>query len=134
MVVSAAVAGGGLLTAAATRLGGRGLGALVAAAALAMAAGALAGVPAGLAAVAAAFGIFQMVTVVADTRLQNQITGPGRATVTSVAAMGTEALTILVYLAYAPLGTPAVAFAVLAMPYLIVAAALVRTARSGARE
>lgn len=46
--------------------------------------------PAGLAGVALFYGLYQMVLVVADTRLQERIDGCARATVTSVAGMGSE--------------------------------------------
>jgi MFS family permease len=135
MLIWGGVSAGGLLAAAGTRLSGRGLATLLAAAALATAGGALSGHPAGIALVAAAFAAFQVATVVAGTRLQDSITGPGRATVTSVASLATDGVTILVYGAYAAL-SPAghgTAFAVLAVPYLVVALAL-RTARRAVRK
>jgi hypothetical protein len=93
-----------------------------------MAGGSLSGHPAGLVPVALAFAGFQVATVVADTRLQDRITGPGRATVTSVAALGTDGLTILVYGAYAVLAPagPATAFVLVILPYFLVAGALWR--------
>jgi MFS family permease len=128
VVIWAGVSIGGLLTAAANRLSERWLAALIGAATLAVAAGALSRHPAGLFLVALAFGGFQVATVVADTRLQERITGPGRATVTSVAALGTDALTILVYGVYAALAPtgPAIAFALIVLPYLLVAGTLWR--------
>lgn len=68
---------------------------LVASAALA-GAGALAH-PAGLAGVALFYGLFRLVMVVADTRLQERIDGPSRATVTSVAGMGGELASVALY-------------------------------------
>jgi MFS family permease len=136
VLITAGVSIGGLFATAANRLSRRGLAVLVALAAFAMAGGALSGQAAGLVPVAAAYGAFQLATVVADTRLQEAITGAGRATVTSVAALGTDALTIVVYGAYAvlaPAGT-AVAFAVLTLPYLVVAVTLTkRRARASSR-
>jgi MFS family permease len=135
LLIWGGVSAGGLLAAAGNRLSGRGLATLLAAAALAMAGGALSGHPAGIALVAAAFAAFQVATVVADTRLQNSITGPGRATVTSVASLATDGVTILVYGAYAALAPAGhgTAFAVLAVPYLMVAIAL-RTSRRAPRR
>jgi MFS family permease len=128
VLIWAGVSLGGLLTAAANRLSGRGLAALIGAATLAVTLGALSRRPAGLFLVALAFGGYQVATVVADTRLQERITGPGRATVTSVAALGTDGLTILVYGIYAALAPagPATAFALIVLPYLLVAGSLWR--------
>ena len=130
LLIWGGVSAGGLLAAAGNRLSGRGLAALLAAAALAMAGGALSGRPAGIALVAAAFAAFQVASVVADTRLQDRITGTGRATITSVASLATDGVTILVYGAYAALAPAGhgMAFAVLAVPYLVVAVALRRKA------
>jgi hypothetical protein len=127
-LIDAGVSIGGLLTAAANRLSTRALAALTAAATVAMAGGSLSGRPAGLVLVALAFAAYQVITVVADTRLQERITGPGRATVTSVAALGTDTLTIFVYGAYAALAPagPPTAFALVVLPYLLVAGALAR--------
>jgi MFS family permease len=119
----AGVTAGGLLAGVGQRLDPRGLGAMIAAAAVAMAAGALTGHPAGFALIAVAFGAFQVATVVADARLQDAITGPSRATITSLSSVATDVTTIAVYASYA---VPAaaghrVAFAVFAVPYLVVA-------------
>ena len=46
--------------------------------------------PVGLLAVSVAYGLHRVVLVVVDARLQAAITGPSRATVTSVAGLGTE--------------------------------------------
>ena len=127
LLIYAGVSLGGVLAGAGNRLSSRGLGVLLAAAAAGLIAGALGGVPPGIALVAAAFGAFQVATVVADTRLQDRITGAERATVTSVAALATDVVTIGVYGLYAVLataGTP-LAFAVLTAPYLLVAAYLI---------
>jgi MFS family permease len=131
VLITAGISLGGLFATAANRLSQRGLGLLIAVATVAMAAGALSGHAAGLIPVAAAYGIFQMATVVADTRLQEHITGAGRATVTSVAALGTDALTIVVYGAYAALAPAGVGatFAILALPYLVVAVTLTKRRR-----
>ncbi|MFI2436640.1 MFS transporter [Streptomyces sp. NPDC018693] len=126
---------GSLLAGPAARLGRRGFGALLAVSALAMAAGASVGTPAGIALVAVAFGGFQLATVLADVRLQERIEGTARATLTSVAGLGTELLTIGVYGVYGALGSTlahGTVFAAFAVPYLVTAlwvAGLGRAAR-----
>src|SRR5690606_35750042 len=116
----------------------RGLAALLAGAGLALAAGAAAGSPAGLLLVAVAFGGFQAATVLADVRLQRRIEDSGRATLTSVAGLGTEVATITVFGGYALVaahGDHGTAFTVFALPYLLTAVllVLVRPSRSGRR-
>ncbi|MCZ7423015.1 MULTISPECIES: MFS transporter [unclassified Micromonospora] len=131
---------GGLLAPVGQRFGGRGYAVLLAGSALALASGALVGHPAGFGLVAVAFGGLQLASVLADARLQARITGP-RATVTSLAGMGTDLTIIVVYAGYGLVATMAgnpVAFAVAAVPYLLIAAALAirpgrrpETARAG---
>lgn len=142
LLIWSGVTAGGLLAGAGARLRTPAFAATLAVGALALAAGAGSGVPAGIALVAVAFGVFQMASVVADARLQERITGPSRATVTSLAGLGTEVVTIAVYGGYALASTVAghrVVFALFAMPYLLVALVLAaahqrrrRRARSGA--
>jgi MFS family permease len=57
--------------------------------------------PAGLAGVAVFYGLYRMVLVVVNARLQQRIEGPARATVTSVAGLGTEVVDLMVFLAWA---------------------------------
>jgi MFS family permease len=127
------VTAGGLLVPLGERLTTRGYAALLAGSGVALAAGALLARPAGFVLVAAGFCGFQLATVLADARLQDRITGAGRATVTSLAGTATDLGTIVVYGGYALLAGAGhgAAFAVLSVPYLAVAAALVvrRTAR-----
>ncbi|MDX2555496.1 MFS transporter [Streptomyces stelliscabiei] len=128
LVVWVGPAIGSLLTGAAERLGRAGLGVVLAGSATALAVGALMGTPVGIGLVAVAFGGFQLADVLADARLQDRIEGARRATLTSVASMGTEAATVAVFAAYAVIGASAahgVAFAVFAVPYLVTAAVLV---------
>ncbi|MFU8854995.1 MFS transporter [Micromonospora sp. SL1-18] len=124
MLVWAGATLGGLLIPLGERLTTRGYAALLVAAALALAAGALARHPAGFVLIGGAFGAFQLATVLADVRLQSRITGPSRATVTSAAGMATDLSIIAVYAGYgvvaALVGNP-VAFAVAVVPYLMVA-------------
>jgi hypothetical protein len=53
--------------------------------------------PLAIAAVAVFYGLYRAVLVVAEARLQHRICGPHRATVTSVAGLGSELATLLVY-------------------------------------
>lgn len=124
LIVWIGATGGGLLAGAARRLPERGQAVALAVAALAMAGGALSGHPAGIVPIAVAFGLFQMSGVVADARLQDSITGPSRATVTSVAGLGTNVVTLLVFAGYGTVSSMTghgIAFAVLAAPYVLVA-------------
>ncbi|MGW3682710.1 MFS transporter [Streptomyces prasinus] len=136
LLIWAGATAGSLLAGEGERLGTNGLAALLAGAGLALAAGTLTGTPAGLVLVALAFGGFQAATVLADARLQRRIEGTGRATLTSLAGLGTELTTVAVFGGYAliashsPHGT---AFAVFAVPYLVTAA-LVAGARTATRS
>jgi hypothetical protein len=132
LLIWAGVAVGGLFAGRGARLSTRSYAVLLVAAAAALALGALTGHPAGIVVVAVAFGAFQLASVVADTRLQNSITGPARATVTSLAGMSASVATMGVYASYGVLATAAGhggAFALLCLPYVAVAAWLVRAAR-----
>ncbi|WP_405954422.1 MFS transporter [Streptomyces phaeochromogenes] len=118
---------GGLLAGAGRRLGTGGFAGLLAVSAVAMAAGAWVRTPAGIGLVALAFCGFQLASVLADARLQDRIGGTGRATLTSVAGVGTDLTTIAVYGAYGVIGsatTHGAAFALFAVPYLVTAALL----------
>jgi MFS family permease len=129
LVVWAGVTVGGLLAGLGRRMTTPALGVLLALAALALAIGAVGHRPAGLLLVAAAFCVFQVASIVVDARLQHRITGPSRATVTSLAGLGTELGTIAVYGSYGAASTVAghgTIFALLAVPYLVIAFALVR--------
>ena len=121
---------GGLLAGPASRLPVRVLAALLGLAAFVIAAGALLdGLP-GWVLIGAGFGVCQTASVVADARLQERITGRGRATVTSLAGLGTDAFTGVSYLLYAAvfaLTGHALAFALFASPYLVVALVLGRS-------
>jgi hypothetical protein len=135
LLLWAGITAGGLLAPLGEKLTDRGYAALLAASGAALGAGALLAHPAGFVLVAAGFCGFQLATVLADARLQARITGPGRATVTSLAGTATDLGTIAVYGGYAALATGAgngVAFAVLAAPYLIMALALVTRSPRGA--
>ncbi len=80
--------------------------------------GALVPHPAGMMVVSAAFGLLQFAMVHAETRLQDAITGPARATALSVAGFGAEVFAVLLYAAFAlPLAMPAL-FVAAAVPLL----------------
>ena len=124
VLIWAGATAGGLLAGRAGRLAPVSLAVLIGCGAVLLAGGAMVGHPAGVVALAAAFGVFQLATVVADTRLQHSISGTARATVTSLAGMSTDVATLMVYGSYAALadiGGHGGAFAVLALPYVAVA-------------
>ncbi|WP_217208531.1 MFS transporter [Streptomyces sp. AC550_RSS872] len=136
MLIWAGVTLGSLLTGPAERLGTTGLAALLAGAALALAVGAAARSLAGVALVSLAFAGFQLAEVLADVRLQHRIDESRRATLTSVASLGTELATVATFGVYALLGTEAAhstVFAVLAIPYLVTALTLARSRAATAR-
>jgi hypothetical protein len=119
-LVTAGYAVGGLFA-------GRGAGRLVPGLVIAagcLAAGALSARPAGIVLVAAAFGIAQWAHVSAEARLQDRIADEARATITSLAGLGTEVVGMAVFAGYA-LGSnwvgPGPLFALAAVPYLVVA-------------
>jgi hypothetical protein len=85
------------------------LGGLLAGAAVLLAAASAWARPAGLAAVAVGYGGYLAVLVVAEARLQDRIPSRHRATLTSVAALGIEVTSLLVFLAWAVHGLLAVA-------------------------
>lgn len=90
-------AAGAALGGVANRLSARALAGLMVAAIALLAGAGLLRHPAGLVAVTVFYGLYRMVVVVADARLQDRIAGPARATVTSVAALGTEVVCFAVY-------------------------------------
>ncbi len=84
----------------ARRLPASALAVLLALGTAALAAGDLLHAPVGLVGVTAFYGLYRLVLVVADTRLQERIEGSARATVTSVAALGTDLLSFVIYAAW----------------------------------
>ncbi|PAZ17268.1 MFS transporter [Streptomyces sp. SA15] len=133
LLIWAGATAGSLLTGPAERLGTTGLAVLLAGAALALATGAVARTPAGIGLVALAFGAFQLADVLADVRLQHRIDEARRATLTSVAGLGTDLGTVAVYGLYGLLGTTTAhgtVFALLAVPYLVTALVLAGGARA----
>lgn len=129
LLVYAGVALGGVLAGSASGLSRNAIAALLAAAAGALALGALSGRPSGFVLIAAAFGVFQTVTVVVEARLQDAITGPARSTVTSLAGFATEVLVVGVFAGYAAgsaIAGHATLFACFAAGYGLVAVAMLR--------
>ena len=129
LLVYLGVAAGGVLAGRVALLPPRSLGLLLAAAAVALAAGALSGAVAGFVLLALAFGAFQAVTVVVDARLQDTIEGPARSTVTSLASLATEVLVLAAFAGYglgSALASHATLFAVFAAVYVAVAIAMLR--------
>jgi hypothetical protein len=81
-------------------------------------------VPAGLAAVALGYSLYRLVNVVASARLQERIDSARRATITSIAGLGTDVSTIVLYAVW-PLGQ----LVLIAVLGLALAAALPRWLR-----
>jgi MFS family permease len=137
LVIWTAATAGGLLAGAGERLAGPGPAVLLAGSALALAAGAATGTPAGLLLVALAFGGFQLASVLADARLQQRIDDTGRATLTSVAGLGTGVATVALYGSYAALASAnghGTAFTWFALPYVVTALLLWARARAATAE
>ncbi|GGM46813.1 MFS transporter [Micromonospora sonchi] len=136
LLVALGQVAGGLLAPLGQRLGAGGYALLLAGSAVALAGGALLRQWAGFLLLAAAFCGFQLGSVLADTRLQERIDSGTRATVTSLAGLATELTVIAAYAGYGLVagvaGNPA-AFAVAAVPYLLVAV-LLAAGRGGRRD
>jgi MFS family permease len=108
---------------------GRAVGAVLATGAVLVSVGALATPYAGFVAIAAGYGMLNNAMVVGETRLQDTITGPARATVTSVLGLLEEVVALLVYAAFAAgsqvLGFPHLV-ALLGVPTVLVGLAVAR--------
>lgn len=96
-------------------LGPVGLAATAAAAAAALAAAGLLARPLGIVGLVAFYGLWRLVLVVADARLQSRIEGPSRATVTSVAGLLSELSGIALFATWAAGGPALVCAFVLAV-------------------
>ncbi|MEW9554603.1 MFS transporter [Nonomuraea sp. NPDC050783] len=132
LVVWIGATAGGLLAGVAHGMPARAYALTLAGAAVALAAGALSGHPAGFALVAVAFGGFQLAGVVADARLQERIGAAARATVTSVAGLGANVVTLAVYAGYGAASgalSNGSAFALFAAAYLVIAVLVARPSR-----
>jgi hypothetical protein len=91
-------------------------------------AGAVLPAAAAIAAAAVFYALYLAVLVVAEARLQDRITGPYRATLTSVAGVGVELAALLVFGAWAVGGALGVAVVVLAVVPVAAAGLRSRTA------
>ncbi|MBB3086779.1 MFS transporter [Geodermatophilus sabuli] len=122
-VLAASLAGalGGALAGRAERLPDRALPALLVLAGLLLLVSAGWARPAALVALSAAYGLYIAVLVVGEARLQHRITGPHRATVTSVAGLGVELASLPVFAAWALGGLGGVAVVVLAVVPVVAA-------------
>jgi hypothetical protein len=109
------------------RLPAGAVGGLLAAGALLVSIGALVTPYAGFVAIGVGYGLLNNAMLVGETRLQDTITGPARATVTSVLGFLEEVVALLVYGVFA-LGSHVLGFpvlvALLAVPVLVVAGAV----------
>ncbi|MFI1130754.1 MFS transporter [Streptomyces althioticus] len=124
LVIWGGATAGSLLAGEGERFGTGGLALLLGGGGVALAVGAVTGTVAGLLLVAVAFGAFQAATVLAEARLQHRIESTGRATLTSVAGLGTEVVTLTVFAGYAVVASGhghGAAFAVSAVPYVVLA-------------
>ncbi|MCX4619005.1 MFS transporter [Streptomyces albogriseolus] len=127
LVIWGGATAGSLLAGEGERFGTGGLALLLGGGGLALAVGALGGTVVGLVLVAVAFGAFQAATVLAETRVQHRIEATGRATLTSVAGLGTEVVTLTVFAGYTVIASGhghGAAFAVAAVPYVVLAVGL----------
>jgi hypothetical protein len=121
LAIPLAGAVGAALADRAGRLPARLLLGLLVASAVALGGAALWARPAALAAVAVFDGLYCAVLVVAEARLQDRITGPHRATITSVAGLGVELASLPVFAAWALGGAGAIAVLVLAVVPVVAA-------------
>ena len=122
LVVPLTGAVGAALGGRAGRLPGSRLAVLLVVAGVLLAAAGLWARPAALAAVAVFYGLYLAVLVVAEARLQDRIPGRYRATITSVAALGIEATSLLLFAAWAVRGPLAVAVLAVAVAPVLWAA------------
>jgi hypothetical protein len=111
------------------RLTARVVGGLLASGAVLVSIGALVTPYVGFLAIGVGYGMLNNAMLVGETRLQDTITGPARATVTSVLGFLEEVVALLVYATFAlgshVLGFPALV-ALLGLPVLVVAGAVAR--------
>jgi MFS family permease len=104
LMVALTVAGPAIGTALAgrtARMGGRTMAWALAAAAILMAIGTVDGRWLGFVVIATGYGIAANVMIVAEARLQDAITGPARATVTSISGLFSEVFALAVFGAFA---------------------------------
>jgi MFS family permease len=129
LVIALAGAAGAAVAGRLGRLPGAALPVLLAVSGALLAAAAVLPAAAALAAAAAFYALYLAVLVVAEARLQDRISGPYRATLTSVAGVGVETAALLVFGAWAVGGALAVAVVVLAVVPVAAAGLRARTDR-----
>ncbi len=100
-VTAAAQAIGGVLAGPAAVLSARTLGLLTAGSAVLIGAGSALSLAPAVIGISLGYGVLQLVLVVTEARMQDSITGPARATVTSVAGLGSEVLAMALYAGFA---------------------------------
>jgi MFS family permease len=115
LVVAFAGAGGAALGGRADRLPDRGVPALLAASAVFLALATVLPTTAALVSMAVFYALYLAVLVVTEARLQDRIDSTHRATITSVAGLGIELTSLLLFAAWALDGAAAVAALVLAV-------------------
>ena len=84
----------------------------------------------GFAGIAVGYGLLNNAMIVSEARLQDVITGPARATVTSSAGLATEVVALAVYIGFAATGgfvSVPVQVAALGVPLVLVALLAART-------
>jgi MFS family permease len=121
LVVALAGAGGAALGGRADQLPDRALPALLAASAAFLALATVLPTVAALVSVAVFYALYLAVLVVTEARLQDRIGSSHRATITSVAGLGVELTSLLVFAAWAVGGAAAVALLVLAVVPVVAA-------------
>jgi MFS family permease len=128
-VVVAGQAAGTALTGRVARSSGRVVGAVLGTGAVLVSVGALVTPYAGFVGIAVGYGMLNNAMLVGETRLQDAIRGPARATVTSVLGLLEELVALAVYAAFAlgsrVAGIPALV-ALLGVPTVLVALAVAR--------
>ena len=128
-VITAGQVVGTALAGRAARLRRRPLGAMYACGGALLAVGAGLGGWLGFALMGTGYGLLNSVMLATETRLQALITGPARATVTSVGGVGTELAALAVYLAFgigSSWWTIATLFAIAVVPTALVGALIAR--------
>jgi hypothetical protein len=100
-VTAAAQALGGVLAGPAAVLSARTLGLLTAGSAVLIGAGSALSLAPAVIGISIGYGVLQLVLVVTEARMQDSIAGPARATVTSVAGLGSEVLAMALYAGFA---------------------------------
>lgn len=130
LAIPLAGAAGAALAGAAAALRPQPLALLLGAGGLLLAGAAALDRPAGLAAVAAFYALYRLVLVVVGARLQERIASVHRATVTSVAGLGTDLACLALYAAWALGGLPPVAALVVVLAVAL--PRLLRPVRTGA--